>query len=379
MGIISVPHHEISCVLDGIQIKGWETYEITKSMLEPADHFSIRIPFNRDMWDFCKTDTPITVLCDDTPLISGYIDERLVPEDDESVEINGRDKVGRLVQESAPGINFQGLGILQLAQAVVKPWFTTATLSNARNRLVVRGKGKKARAGTEPVKLNTRVGTQIMPGMARAHVLQLLCEEAGYLFWSSADGKEIIIGEPNYDQEVQFRFFMPAANSKRGDESTVLGMGVRDSVHDRYSRIIIVGSGTGTDANYGAQVASRYGEVRNNPLTPEGDGLDFSAPKRLVQQRPVTTHKGAVELAQREMDRRDGIAKGITVRAPGHGQVIAGAYTTLFSFDLLASVEDERTGTKGTYIITEVTYRSSRKGGEETLLKLVPKGARLVA
>ena len=375
---VGTPQHDISVIVDGVQIRAWETYDITVDMTSPADHFTVRMPFQREVWQLCRGDRPIRVLIDDVRVLTGFIDERLVPEDDEAVEIIGRDRAGRLVDESAPGLNFSGLTMQALVEKVVDPWFTRVSLSNARNRSVLRGRGRKAKAAGDPVKLNTgtKVGTHIEPGQTRWQVIETLCAQAGLLAWSAGDGSELILGQPNYDQEPQFRFFMPAAGSRRTDEATVLGMGVRERTADRYSRVIVVGSGTGTDVNYGSRVASRYGEAKDNPRTPDGDGDAFSAPKRLIVPRSVSSIAEAQELARREMERRSAHAQGLTVRCAGHGQIVGGSSTTLFAPDTIASVEDERTDTKGNYLITACTYRSGR-AGEETLMTLVPSGTDL--
>lgn len=381
MSFVDFPHHEISLVIDGQQVKGWESYEIDTTMLEPANHFVVRLPFDRKAWDVCRTDRPVKILIDDTTVMSGLIDERSVPEDGEAIEVVGRSRVGRLVNESMPGVDFTDADLATLITKAASPWFTTVTASNFRNRRVLRGRGKKARASDQALVLHTKksVGTHIQPGMTRWQVIEDLCAQAGYLAWESGDGTELVVGQPDYNQEIQWRFFMPATGSKRTSESTVLGMGVHESTADRYSRIIVVGSGRGTDANYGAAVSSRYAEVKNNTATPDGDGLDFSAPKRLIKQNPINSIEEAQELANREMSRRDFHRQTLTVRAPGHGQVNAGLFTTLFTYDTLASCEDERTGVKGTYYVVGCTYRSDRKGGEETVLKLIPKGTRLVS
>lgn len=376
---ITTPDHVITIVVGGTQIFGWETYEISVSMLTPADHFQIRCPFDRGVWDQCKTDQPVKIMIDDTVVLNGFIDERLVPEDDEVVELVGRCRVGRLIDESAPGINYANLEMLQLIQQVAAPWFPTVTFSNARNRRVVRGRGKKAKAGGEPVKLfsGKKIGSHIEPGQSRWTVIESLCKQAGFIAFASGDGTELIVGKPNYDQELQYRFFMPKADSTRTGESTVRGMGIHESVTERYSRVIAVGEGVGTEANYGAAVASRYGEAKNNPATPDGDGLDFTQPKRLIVKRSLASQAEALELATREMAVRDARGHKIVVRADGHGQIIAGSEVTLFAPDCLAAVEDERTGTVGTYIVTNCTYRCGRGRGEETSMDLLPKGSEL--
>lgn len=378
---IAPKQHVVSVVIGSQQVKDWESYQIEASMLTPADRFTMRLPFDADAWNLCVPDTEIRIKIDDVTVMRGFIDRRTRPEDDEVVEIWGRDRVGRLVDESAPGLSYQGLDMFTLIGQVAAPWFTQITFSNARNRKVQRGRGKKAKAGGEPVILKTqkKIGSRVEPGQTRWKVIEDLCAQAGYLAWSAGDGIELVVGEPNYDQEPQWRFFKPAKNSIRTAESTVLAMGVHDDVSERYSRIIVVGSGQGDDANYGASVASRFGQAKNNPATLDGDGLDFTAPKRLVVQRAVQSIDEANEIAAREMAQRDAKGERISVRATGHGQVIAGAFPTIFTTDTIASCEDEATDRVGFYLITACTYRGSRDAGEETSLELVPTGARLVA
>jgi prophage tail gpP-like protein len=380
MSEVRTPQHNISIIVDGVQIRDWETYEIRTDMLQPTDTFTVRMPFRRQVWDLCRADRPIKVLIDDVVILSGFIGERFVPEDDESVEIVGRDRAGRLVSESAPGIDFSGLGMQALIEKLADPWFPTVTFSNARNRAVIRGRGRKAKAGSEPLKLFTqkRIGTHIEPGQMRWQVIETLCAQAGVLAWASGDGTELIVGKPNYDQEPQFRFFKPAADSRRIAEATVLGMGVRDSVEDRYSRVTCVGSSVGTTVNYGKNVTARYADAKNNPATPEGDGLDFSAPKRLIILRSPNSQAEARELAAQEMARRDAHGIGFTVVCAGHGQVVSGSNApTIFAPDTLASVEDERTGMQGICLITSCVYRSNRKDGETTTMELVRSGSEL--
>ncbi len=378
---ISFPTHKITCLIGNTQIEGWTDYEIHASMTEPAAHFSMRIPFDLTTWNLAVPDAAIQILIDDTVVLTGYVDERSLPDDNEVIEIVGRNKYGRMVDESAPTINYANLTMFQLITQLATPWYSNVVFTNARNRAVLRGRGKKARAGDEPVVLFARksIGTRINPGMSRHQVIEDLCAQSGCLVFPSGDGLELVVGQPNYQQEPQFRFFMPMQDSTRADESTVLGVGIHDSVAERYSRIIVVGSGTGTDANYGSTVASRFAQALNNPASPEGVGLDFQRPKRLIAVRPVNSIAEAQELAVREMARRDANKSVITVRAQGHGQVIAGVYTTIFAPDLVALVEDERTGTKGSYLVTECTYRSNRQSGEETALTLVPSGTVLIS
>lgn len=391
---MGVPSHTISVLINGNEISGWSTYNFEESITELANTFSMTIPFRREVWDLCKPDRTIQILIDGVPKLNGFIDDRDVPDGEEVVTISGRDRSGRLVQDCAPGVSFAGLGIIDITRKLIEPWGFTASFTNDRNRAITLGHGRKAkghrkstanrftgkarqlRGSDEALRLNSRVGTQIEPGQTRAMVLTTLAAQAGYLIFPSSDGKEIIVGEPDYDQDIQFTFFYPKAGSARIDESSCTGMGIKDSVGDRYSRVIVVGAGSGTDANYGKSVASRYGEARDNEDDPEGIGDDFTAPKRLILSRSVQSNADAKEIADREMARRDAQGHVLTVRAPGHGQIYGGETPTLFAPDTLALCEDERTGTAGIYLITKCSFQSGRTG-EETILTLVKSGSQL--
>lgn len=375
-----MPEHKISVVIGGYEIRGWSEYSLTTSIVEPADTFDMRLPFDRKAWNLLVPDKPLKVTIDGITVINGFLDESPLGEGEEEIQIRGRCRIGRLVDESAPGFRYNGLNLDQQVLQLARPWFTSVTLSNARNRRVLRGKGRKAVAASEPLRVAPRGdGLLVEPGQMRWSVIEDLLGQAGLLAWSAGDGTELVVGKPNYDQEVQFRFFMPASGSSRAREGNVIAMAIERSTAARYSKILVVGAGRGTDANYGPAVASRYGESRDNPSDPDGVGKDFSAPKRLVIQEPVQSTQEAQELAAREMSRRDGQGKGIRLTVPMHGQLVAGSLPTLYTPDTLAAVEDERTGTKGIYLITACSFKSTRQGGEQTQLELVPTGTELAA
>lgn len=381
---IGFPTHDVTALIGDTQIEVLLSYEIRTSMIEPAAHFHFSIPYDDDAWILTKPDAPIQISIDDTIVLVGFVDQHSVPDnnkDGDVIEVTGRNKYGRVIDESAPSINYANLTMQALVEQLADPWYTSVSFSNVRNRRLMRGRGKKARAGDEPLVIfsKKKFGTRITPGQSRHHVIEELCAQAGCLIFPSADGAELFIGQPNYEQEPQFQFFMPMASSSRTSESTVNGMAITESVAERYSRIIVVGSGTGTDVNYGATVASRYAQVLNNPGSEDGTGIDFTQPKRLIAVRPVNSIQEAQELAVREMARRDAHGLLVSVRAAGHGQIVAGTQTTIFAPDTLALVEDERTGTQGTFAVTDCVYRGQRGAGQETALELVPKGTVLIS
>ncbi len=362
--------HVVSVVVGGKEIGGWTEYQIDSSILNPADSFSLSRAFDRDAFDLCRPDAPVKVAIDRVPIITGFIDDREDPAADGTLAIRGRCKGGRLVQESAPSVSYEGLRLAALVTKLADPWFKKVSLSNARNRRVMRGRGRKARDSNK-VYIDSQVGTKIEPGQMRWQVIAELCEQAGYLAWSSCDGTELILGQPDYDQEAQYHF-------KVGD-SGVLDVVPKDSVGDRYSMITVLGRGAGTDANYGYPVASRAGAAKNNPATIYGEGKDFTAPKRFViaDRHAIASRKDAELRAAREMARRDAGGHSVTVSAAAHGQVVGGTEITIFVPDTIAVIEKPDRGLRAGYLITSCSYRCSREAGETTVLECVPKGAAL--
>lgn len=375
--LISTPKHEVSIVVAGREVKGFDRYQIKVSMADAVDTFTVARPFSRDVWDLCRPDSVVRVFIDGIPVITGRIDDTSTG-DENDVEITGRCNRGRLYDDCAESISYGGLTLTGLIERLAKPFFERVLFTNVQDRALRRGKGKKARAGNEPVEVAGRrkTGTQIEPGQTRWSVIEQLLEQTGLLAWSSADGRTLIVSQPNYAQEVQFGFFRAAPDSRRAADSNVLSMRIKHSTGDRYSRILVVGSGPGTAVNYGPAVAARYGEAKNSDETVDGDGVDFTAPKRLIVQRSIASVEEARELAEREMAKRDAQGVFVEVTAAGHGQRFSRAFTTLFAPDLLARVEDERTGTLGTYAITSCTYSGQRgEPGQSTQMELVIRGA----
>lgn len=371
--------HRVSVVIGGKQIDGWLDYEILNTMLEPADGFQLSRPFSLDAWKLCRLDEAVKVAIDGIVVLDGFIDDRARDSRGGTMEIAGRDKSGRLVQESIPNVNgWDGLQLTEAVRRLASPWYTTVSLSNARNRSVSRGKGHKASAGGEPAffkvngKLDEDHAGRLDPGETRWNVIEQLCSSVGLLCWSSADGREIVIGQPNYSQAVQYLF-------QHGRVSTVRNLSLRESVRDAYSVIEVHGAGDGDDGDFGDNVTTFFGSAKDGPNA-DGTGNNFLRPKRLVMsQTAQSSNAEAKRSAERELKRRNFHLRQLTVDAPLHGQVVAGKIPTLFAPDTLARVIDEDLESDEIWLVYGCSFRGSRTGGETTNLMLVPRGTEFVA
>lgn len=373
--------HEVAVVVADREIRGWTDYSIDVGVIEPSDSFSMGLPFDRKAWDYVRADRRLKVTIDGVVILDGFLDSRRASSADGTIQITGRDKVGRLVQESAPGVVYKGKLLTALVLELASPWFSRVVLSNARNRRVMRGKGRKA-SDTGRIWVDARSSKYIEPGQPRWSVIEELCQQAGYLCWSSADGSELVIGQPDYEQEIQYQIYQAPYEGSPRQATTpgLLDLVVEESTADRYSRIIVLGAGPASAVNYGPTVAKRSGEAKNNPSTVDGDGLDFSAPKRLIlaDRQDVKGRADAAVVARREMARRDFDGHPLSATFATHGQRLsAGAPSTLFVPDTMAYVEDPDRGVRGAHWVAACSYRSTRDGGETTQLTLVRSGTEL--
>jgi prophage tail gpP-like protein len=370
-----------------------DRYAVNLDMLELADDWSASFRFDRDLWRWSAPDNPVIIELNGRAIMTGLIDDcgRAYERSSGSrIELRGRCRGGRLVDESAPLVKFANMTILQLGKAMAGTWFNEVVLQNADNRRLLGG-GRGARTSGEPLatakgKKGKAVGIsgrdgkrRVDPGETRSQVLEYWLGEAGLLGWSSADGRQFIIGEPNYEQEPQFSLFAPAPRSARRDEGNVLALKHTESTAERYSRITVLGSGAGSATNYGENV-QRRGAALQGP-TSTGLGGSFRIPKELIiLDEDLHTQRRAQERADNEMKLRESQALTVEVTVHGHSQAMgADAERTNYGCDMMVDFEDEEIAAPGNpraFLITRVGFDGSRSG-RVTRLTLVPRGTEL--
>jgi prophage tail gpP-like protein len=369
--------HKVAITVAGKHVLGFTSYEIENDMLEPADGFSLSLaPFSRELWELCRPDREIQVLLDDTPVLLGFLGERqkTTTREGSEITVSGMDKAGRLLRESMDLVGFRRMTLHDLVARCVYPWFDTVVFSNARNRDLVRGRGaSKAKAFAEPLLANQAdAPKRVEPGQTRWETMAQFLERSDLLLWSSADGKEFVVGKPNYAQESQYRFVLS------GPEANVVRSQVKDSVEERYSQVTCVGAAKGDSMNYGRRLLSAQGHAVNGD-GPYGTGRDFAHRKVLILSDDGVRGPGdAKARAQAEMALRDATGHVVELTVRGHSQLREPSKPpALYAFDTMADVEDPETGHTGRYLVTRVRFQKSRSTGPVTDLELVAAGTRL--
>lgn len=372
--------HTITVIVDGKKISGWLSYRIESSMITPADAFTLKRPWSADVWNAIPMDSRVRVMIDSVVVLDGFVDRRMKATRDGTLEISGRDRSGRLVQESAPSINYEGLKLSEALKRLADPWFTKITFSDARNRSSRRGVGRRVSSGKEPTIVDQRVPRvgKIHPGQPRWSVIEEIVSDFGLIAWSSADGRELFVGRPNYSQAPQFLIAHPKPGSST--KSTCIDLRIEEDNTDRYSMIVVTGgSGSSDGSNYGENVSSRRGKVVDGSGK-DGVGRDFILPKRLlIPEQSLESNKTAQDVAERERDRRDFRRHVISATMPLHGQFVSTAAATLFAPNTITRVVDEELEPTldDKYLITSCTYEADRES-ETTELELVPVGTEII-
>lgn len=382
---MSVEHHLVRVVADpeGRALTALvEGLNVTSDMLELADPFELEVPLGPELWAALKPDSEVQVWIDETRVLTGFVDERtrhLSKSGGSTIEVHGRDKGGRLVDESAPLGTFAGLTIDDLARKMVSPWFGQVALSNARNRALLAGHVPRAVA-KEPAVLSGRdIVKKVEPGDTRAGVLLHFLAEAELLGWSSADGREFIVGLPNYNQTPLWSFFVGRPGGTRFAEINVEDADYSESVAERYASITVCGSGKGSSSQYGKQVTRWTSTALDNPdAPPDGVGRDFQRPKALrLGNHKLRSADKAKQRAQREMRLRQSQGRELSLTAPGYGQAPPGRASSIFCCDTMARWEDEELDLREDFLVTRVQFVQSKTEGQTSRLALVPKGTEL--
>ncbi len=351
---MSTRSHDIAVIVGDKELSGWTSYQIDIGLDQPADAFTLRGPLTPERHEAVALDADVQVTIDGRPVVTGLIDDIETPADE--LVITGRDKVGRLVDESAPFTRFSRLTIRDLALALAKPHFDAITFANARNRLLIGG--KQLRGQEPPVFNRTDDPRKVSIGASKWDALAEVLDRAELLAWSSADGRELFVGKPNMSQGARYAF-------RLGKSATCSDINIRRSVRDRYEEVTVFASSPV------ARGSNAYGVNTRRTATVRDDSGDFRRPKRMVLVEDARSIAEAKALARAAKAERDASALVVTVQAWRHGQG-----GQLYAPDTVADVKHPKAGFRQPMYITRVTYNGTR-GDESATVQLVPLGTRL--
>lgn len=373
--------HIITAIVEGQQVSGFQSGNIESSMITPADKFVLRMPLTELAFRTFRRGARITIQADGVTLLDGFIDRRNAQGAADVLEISGRDRVGRLVDETAPAIDYSGMTILDAVRRLAHPWFDEVTIDNSRNRRIRRGKGRRVASGTEPVvTFNVRVPRRgnVHPGQTRWQIIHEICSRAQLICYSSSDGKELFIGKPNRSQSAQYLFALTLPGSSMA--TNVRDMDIVEDDGDRYSMYQVAGVGGQSDTNYGSNVTDNRGAAFDNPFNrKDGTGRDFIHPKRMfLPERAFDSYADAQSVALNEQARRDYHRHLMSVEMQGFGEDLGGSQSTLFAPDTIGRCVLEKLRIDDSYLITSCSYSFARDNADTTVLHMAPVATEII-
>jgi prophage tail gpP-like protein len=357
------------------RVRGAEGYSVSIDLLTAADAVAFRFPFRPELFEAAKPDNEIRVLIDGTCYVHALIDSRAYSTaKGEQVSISGRDIMGRLVDESAPLITYDGIGIVDLVEKMLPPGppvgglASSVATSNARNRRLV-GRGGDARAEPAIVPRMRAEQRKVNAGETQWTVLHHFLEEAGWLATASGDGTEIVILKPNMLQVPRYAF---AYNGPGAASNNVEELVYTDDLTDSYSQITALGRPRDDRGR-----RSKHGW--RSSTWKDHDSADGTGGRFRRRKQMIVHDDGAPDMearAKREARERDADSRTMQITVVGHA--FAGLAGPAYYYpDTLAVVSMARIGVRGIWYVTTVRLTGNDRDGQRTELSLVPHGTDL--
>ncbi len=340
----------VSLEIDGRLLRGWESIEIERSVDQLAGTFRLSVSENHPDDPLARElvlGAPCSILLDDEPIISGYLEDRHVSYASEShgITVGGRDLTGDLIDCSAdrsPG-GWTGQTIDRIVGDLIAP-FEGITLTDV------------SAIGLPFKDFRIQTGETVFETISRATRMRGLVPVGdglgGIRLW--------IPGSDLAPAEI---------NRSAGGAGRVLGGSVRGSIRNRFSRYRVLGQATEISAWIGEWgvtqqgIATDPGVGRHRPLVLiEANAADTGALRRRAQFESTTRAARATPISYRVQGWR---SESGWLWSPGYRLPV---------FDPLLGVGSE-SGAAVEMMISSVSFSLDDSGGQVTDLSLLDQVA----
>ena len=356
-------------------VPGVSDYAFNIDLRTPADAFAFTFQTNPTLYQVCAPDNEVRVFLDERRVFTGIIDDRGRAGDKATgskISIRGRDVMGRLVDESAPLVSFSGVGVIDLIKKLVAGSAITSVVTSGVTNRRVRG-GRVPGASSEPPILNgEKAPKKVEPGETIWQVMAHFLEETGYIAYTGADGKTLIVSKANHNQPPAHTLIHAPVGTARAKLSNVIAFDDRTSLGEMYSVYTALVQPPETTIE---DTPPRRGHARDNPASVDGTGARFRLRKRLILQddaAPDPTERAIRELKERGQSY---IERSYTVE--GHGVVTPAGERVYYAPDTMVRIEDDEIDSRADWYVAAVTYSGDQQSGQRTTLSVVPRGTEL--
>ena len=423
-------------------IEMWTEYSIRSSLMTAADSFSMSFRPGRvgdgttglqrlqELRDVVAPGADVQLYIGDKDVrgnrradlqLTGVIDERTIDGSRSSgpqITVKGRDLAAHPADSSVPMtlLKEAGTNFLDVVRAALTPWGIAVLADPTASRDILTGKrasqqlddtvadealgagippslytrdvARRAELTGKPVdevagvdpssptaqRARERASNKLTPGdverlttrQAKPRAgetvwafLERHAHRLGLMMWMAPDGK-LVVGSPNYTQPPLYRLIRRFVNRPE-DPNTILSGGATENAADRYSEVKVYGRKRGKDVE-----RSQFVAVETDDEVPYVRRL-------VIHDNSVTSEDEAARRAKRELHRAKANGTQLQYSVPYHGQ---GAFR--WAIDAQAFVDDEWSGIRGTFYITDRRFTRDRSRGPMTSVQLVPSGAILL-
>lgn len=379
--------HEVSVRLGAqlVRLGTLDEVQITHDLLAPGSPSTVALwrpteagPWpETDLYRIAQMYAPIEVSVDGHLQTRGVVEDVKVGADrgGAALILSCRDLAGAaMVAEASPALTLRDVTLEDALHRLFDPLGISVTVGasadDARNVLAGARPGARAPASRRSRRRHRVDRFRVQPGTKVWQLADQLCRRHGYLLYTApaGDGVGLVIDRPAYDSEVLYQLTrrrQPDGTSR----ATILGGWRELDGKNVPTRAVVFGH----SAHASREDARHRAEVENDRLT----GARFA---EVSQSRPwyrrdprARTPQQATQRARRLLADANASLDVYTCTAQGFGQG-----RRLFAANAMARVDDDESGARGDWLVTQVAMTRSRARGTTTSLRLVPKNALLI-
>lgn len=332
-----MPSSTVTLLINGQAHSNWERYSIDSNLMIAADAFDVSLSQNRaPLPDYLREGAAVLVQIDGQTVMTGFVDDvdDGITRTDTPLAIRGRDKVGQLVDCSAPIFSSRQIGLDEVAAKIAAPFGIT--------KVRIANKKKFERVAVEP-------------GETAWDMLERAAEANGLFPWLDPDGT-LVVGGADYSQPIAAHLYLNTDGSGGNIES----INRIRTINGRYSEVTILGQSHGTETEDGEHAILGKAVDASLGLWRPKIMLDSEA-----QDRGMALARARKLLA-------DGRLEGYALRV-----VVQGHYTEageLWKPGMRVQVDIERMGIHDVHFVMGRTLRRERMSGTTTELLLKEDG-----
>lgn len=397
---------QISLILKDadLKIERFNEYSFNSDFLKPTDAFSFTIGAEQlpDKVKYAlNVGSAVTLAINDIVQASGYIDSIEIHASRGSGStwrVEGRDLLAQAVDACAPPTQSLKAGqtLTDALKTLFKPfgWHREDQfeVSNEANRDVrtnkFRSKSKRSEAkgfGRRALKQYKIHQLRPYPRESVFDFASRLTQRFGLWLWCSADGRTLIVAEPDFDQEPTYKLFRNKSGTTNIlDGSVKFDMSEQPThiIADSYSGGGEFGKGvvkcilantvmTAPEALDISQYVKAGAKVLGGPTFPVSSSVESPRTRVLYLHDDESQNAEQLEaFVRREMAllQRKSLVVHYTVE--GHGQLINNIFVP-WDVDTVVDVNDEVAGLREKLYVLSRTFNKSRSGGTTTNLELI--------